>query len=78
MSANKDARQFASQAEENQLHISVDDAAALDSFVAAVDAAYSTIREIDTADFEPATIFVPTPSGGPAALGRKNNPRMSD
>ncbi len=78
MSTNKDARRFASQAEENQLQISVDDATAIDSFVAAGDAAYSAIREIDTAGFEPATIFVPTPSGGPAAPGRKSNPRKSD
>ena len=72
MTPTDDARQFADQAEENRLHISVDDAAALDGFTAAVDAAYSTIREIDTAGFEPAAIFVPTPSGEGTAQHREN------
>ncbi len=78
MTPTEDARHFADQAEENRLHISVEDATVLDSFAAAVDAAYSTIREIDTADFEPAAIFIPTPSGEGAAQQRKNPGRASD
>ena len=72
------ARHFAGQARENRLHISVDDAAALGSFAAAVDAAYSTIREIDATGFEPAAILVPTPSGDGAATPSKKPGRETD
>lgn len=64
MTPADDARQFAERAHENRLQISADDAAAIGAFAAAVEAAYSTIREIDAAGFEPAAIFVPTTSGG--------------
>lgn len=62
MTPSNDPGQFAERAHENRLQISVDDAAALEGFRAAVEAAISTVREIDTAGFEPAAIFVPTGS----------------
>ena len=64
MTTSNDAQQFADRAQENRLHISIGDAAVLGSFSAAVEVAISTIREIDTTGFEPAAVFVPTPSGG--------------
>ncbi len=63
MTPTNDAQQFAERAHENRLQISVDDATVIDGLRAAVEAAFSTIREIDTAGFEPAAIFVPTASG---------------
>ena len=64
MTTGNDGQQFAERAQENRLHISLDHAAAIEGFANAVEAAISTIREIDTTGFEPAAIFVPTPSGG--------------
>ena len=64
MATSNDAQQFDERAQENRLHISMSDAAEIGGFAAAVAAAISTIREIDTTGFEAAAIFVPTPSGG--------------
>jgi hypothetical protein len=63
MTSTSDAQQFAELAGENLLHISAEHAAEIESFGSAVKAAYSTIRNINTTGFEPAAIFVPTPSG---------------
>jgi hypothetical protein len=54
--------QFSDRANEHGLVISSEDAADIGGFGSIVDAAYATIREIDTSGFEPAAIFVPTPS----------------
>ena len=78
MKPTANARHFADQARENRLHISVDDVVALDSFATAMGAAYSTIREIDATGFEPAAIFVPTPSGDGAATRSKKPGRETD
>ena len=64
MATSNDAHQFDERAQENRLHISTSDADEIGGFAEAVAAAISTIREIDTTGFEPAAIFVPTPSGG--------------
>ena len=64
MATSNDAQQFDERAQENQLHISMSDAAEIGGFAGAVAAAISTIRGIDTTGFEAAAIFVPTPSGG--------------
>ncbi len=45
---------------ENMQQNSVDDDVVIDGLSAAVESAFSAIREIDSADFEPAAIFVPT------------------
>ncbi|TDI90140.1 MAG: hypothetical protein E2O75_06470 [Chloroflexi bacterium] len=63
MTPANDARQFAERAHENRLQISVDDAAAIDDFNAAAEAAFPTVREIDAPGFEQAAILIPTPSG---------------
>ncbi|MBT4126097.1 MAG: hypothetical protein HOJ22_09545 [Chloroflexi bacterium] len=62
MPTTNDPQHFVDQAKQNGLVISVTDAEDLDGFLPAVDGAYAAIREIDTAGFEPAAIFVPTPS----------------
>lgn len=62
MTPSIDPQEFVERAHENRLEISIEDAAALGSFAADVASTYSAIREIDTAGFEPAAIFVPTPS----------------
>ncbi len=80
MTPTNDAQQFADRADENRLQISADDATVIDGLGAVMEEAYLTIREIDTAGFEPAAIFVPTASGvrtGPGvrtALGRRRRP----
>ncbi len=63
MTPTNDAQQFADRADENRLQISADDATVIDGLGAVMEEAYLTIREIDTAGFEPAAIFVPTASG---------------
>ena len=62
MTSSEDTKEFVRRASENGLHISADHASEIGGFGAVVDAAYVTIREIDTTGFEPAAIFVPTPS----------------
>jgi hypothetical protein len=62
MSQENKPQEFRERARKNRLEISVSDADHVELLLADVAAAYSTIREIDTAGFEPAAIFVPTPS----------------
>jgi hypothetical protein len=57
-----DPQKFVDRAKENRLEISLADAEALIGFSPDVDRTYAAIREIDTTGFEPAAIFVPTPS----------------
>ncbi len=71
MPSKSDAQQFADRARENQLEISVAQAGEFGGFGEAVKAAISTIREIDSAGFEPAAIFVPTRSGMGYSSDRK-------
>ncbi len=63
MTPANDAQHFAGQARENRLQISPVHAAEVVAFGAVLEAAYLTIREIDTAGFEPAAVFVPAASG---------------
>jgi len=62
MTPSLDPQEFSERAQETGLEISVEDATELGSFSEAVEATYAAIREIDTTGFEPAAIFVPTPS----------------
>jgi hypothetical protein len=62
MSSTDQHEEFVERAHENRLKISRSHAEEIGSFSESVTAAYSTIREIDTTGFEPAAIFVPTPS----------------
>ena len=62
MTSTDTPEEFSERAGEHELEISTKDAADIGGFGVIVAAAYSTIREIDTTGFEPAEIFVPTPS----------------
>ena len=62
MEPSRDPKLFVERALENRLRISPEQAVEAESFEQMFKAAYSTIREIDTDGFEPAAIFVPTPS----------------
>ncbi len=62
MSETYDPQKFVDRAKENSLEISLADAEDLGEFSTAVDGTYAAISEIDTTGFEPAAIFVPTPS----------------
>ncbi|MDG0867392.1 hypothetical protein [Candidatus Lucifugimonas marina] len=55
-------QEFVDRAKENNLSITAEDAAGLGVFADNVSSTYEAIREIDTTGFEPAAIFVPTPS----------------
>ena len=62
MTRQNTAKKFSEQAEKNRLKISVKDAEEIGEYGTVVTAAYSAIRKRDTSDFEPAAVFVPTPS----------------
>ncbi len=53
---------FSDRAQELQLEISSEDSRNIGGVGADVARTYAAIREIDTTGFEPAAIFVPTPS----------------
>ncbi len=53
---------FVDRAAEKGLEISLADAEAIGSVASDVAGTYAVIRDIDTNGFEPAAIFVPTPS----------------
>jgi hypothetical protein len=57
-----DPQDFSDRAQEHQLEISAEDARNIVSVGADVARTYASIRQIDTTGFEPAAIFVPTPS----------------
>lgn len=57
-----DPQHFSDRAQELQLEISSEDARNIGGVGADVARTYAAIREIDTTGFEPAAIFVPTPS----------------
>ena len=57
-----DPQHFSDRAQEHQLEISAEDARNIGSVGADVARTYAAIRQIDTTGFEPAAIFVPTPS----------------
>jgi|TARA_B100001971_G_C18180642_1_gene532561 hypothetical protein len=62
MTRQNKAKKFSEQAEKNRLKISVKDAEEIGGYGTVVTAAYSVIRKRDASDFEPAAVFVPTPS----------------
>ena len=55
-------QQFSDEAREHGLTISVDDAEDMHRFKKEVAEVYLVISSIDTAGFEPASIFMPIPS----------------
>tara|TARA_B100001105_G_C22309176_1_gene407313 strand:+ start:583 stop:783 length:201 start_codon:yes stop_codon:yes gene_type:complete len=55
-------QQFSDEAQEHGLTISVDDAEEMHIFKKEVAEVYLVISSIDTAGFEPASIFMPIPS----------------
>jgi hypothetical protein len=57
-----DPQHFSDRAQEHQHEISAEDARNIGSVGADVARTYASIRQIDTTGFEPAAIFVPTPS----------------
>ena len=57
-----DPHHFSDRAQEHQLEISEEGARNIGSVGADVARTYAAIRQIDTTGFEPAAIFVPTPS----------------
>ncbi|MCH7969703.1 MAG: hypothetical protein IH960_01505 [Chloroflexi bacterium] len=63
MTPANDAQQLDERAHENRLQISVDDAAAIDGFNAAAEAAFPTVREIDAPGFEQAADINTHPVG---------------
>jgi hypothetical protein len=62
MSSTSNSQHFSDQARKNRLVVSPHDAEVAAGMMAETDDIYATIREIDTTGFEPAAIFVPTPS----------------
>jgi hypothetical protein len=62
MTRQNKAKNFSEHAEKNRLTISVKDAGEIGGYGTVVTAAYSAIRKRDISDFEPAAVFVPTPS----------------
>ena len=56
------AEKFVERARENRLEISIEHAEETGVMMPDTEAGYAAIREIDTTGFEPAAIFVPTPS----------------
>jgi uncharacterized membrane protein len=61
-SPENSVRKFIERARENRLEISIEHAEEVDVMLSDTEAGYAAIREIDTTGFEPAAIFVPTPS----------------
>jgi len=55
-------QQFSNEIREHDLTISANDDEEADMLRKEVDQVYLVIRSIDTAGFEPASIFLPTPS----------------
>jgi len=55
-------QQFSNEAREHDLTISVDDDEEAHMLKKEVDQIYLVLRSIDTTGFEPASIFLPTPS----------------
>jgi len=62
MNPSDNPQHFYDRAQEHQLVISTEDAANIGEVGSSVTSTYAAIREIDTTGFEPAAIFVPTPS----------------
>ena len=62
MPSTSNSQQFSEQARDNRLVISAQDAEIVAGMMADTEDIYATIREIDTTGFEPAAVFVPTPS----------------
>ncbi|MBT3994489.1 MAG: hypothetical protein HOF01_01710 [Chloroflexi bacterium] len=62
MKPSDNPQHFSDRAQEHQLVISAEDAANIGEVGASVASTYAAIRQIDTTGFEPAAIFVPTPS----------------
>lgn len=62
MNPSDNLQHFYDHAQEHLLVISTEDAANIGEVGSSVTSTYAAIREIDTTGFEPAAIFVPTPS----------------
>ncbi|MEC9292795.1 MAG: hypothetical protein VYC65_00750 [Chloroflexota bacterium] len=60
-STNKQ-QQFSNEATRHDLTDSIDDVDEMHAFKKEVENTYAVIRSIDTTGFEPASIFMPTPS----------------